>query len=282
MEGSPKGRSGGNRKAFSVVRGPVRKKSGSVPSAISRQRGQLVLERQRLQAMVQARVMARLTTRLEIGSKYGIHQSVLKNHSMTQLLSQLRKAGLTLAAGALIAIPFTSCSSGLDGTQTSTLLEAENGFASVETFQAVATVTAINPATRKLGLLTSDGKRKRITCGPEVVNFDQIKVNDRIEYTVIQKAAVFVGDREAGVEGDSVTSLARIGDKPGVKYAETMSATALIKEVNTSTRKVTLELGDGSQRIVTADKGFDLSKVKAGKSVTLEYTEVISLLVKAP
>jgi Cu/Ag efflux protein CusF len=201
---------------------------------------------------------------------------------MTQLLPQLRKAGLILAASALISIPFTSCSSGLDGTETLTFLEDDKGFASVATFQAVARVTAINPATRKLGLLTSDGKRERIRCGPEVVNFDQIKVNDLIEYTLLQKSAVFVGDRKAGLQGDSVTSLARIGDKPGINSAETMSATAVIKEVNTSTRKVTLELGDGSQRIITTDKDFDLSKIKVGKSVTLEYTEVISLVVKAP
>ncbi len=201
---------------------------------------------------------------------------------MKQLLPQLQKAGLTLAASALIAIPFTSCSSDLGGTETLTLLEAENGFASVETFQAVAKVTAINPATRKLGLLTSEGKRRRITCGPEVANFDQIKVNDSIEYTVMQESAIFVGNRKPGVRGGAVTTLARIGAKPGMKSVETMSATALVKAVNTSTRKVTLELGDGSKRIVTAEKRFDLSKVKVGKSVTLEYTEAIALVVVAP
>src|SRR6516225_6839374 len=93
----------------------------------------------------------------------------------------LRKANtLKLTPLALIPAAMLACtswatrSSGAQGA--SEMSAPSRGAMEVETYQRTATVTAINPATRKITLTTPDGKRTTFIAGPEVRNFDQIHV----------------------------------------------------------------------------------------------------------
>lgn len=190
------------------------------------------------------------------------------------------KAGLAALSGFVFAL--SSCSKEITGVETIDFYQTDDGAVEVDTFRAVVKVTAINPKTRKLALVTSDGKTRRVTCGPEVRNFDQIEVGDLIEIVQVEEFAIFLGNEKPSGGGESTTKLARLGGKPGTTSVETVSTTALIKKIDTAKRKVTLELPDKTQRVVKVDPSIDLSKPKVGQSVTVEHTEALAISVRSP
>ena len=51
-----------------------------------------------------------------------------------------------------------------------------------------ATVTGIDAASRKVTLVTPEGKKTTVKCGPEVINFDQIRVGDQLKVTVTERS----------------------------------------------------------------------------------------------
>jgi hypothetical protein len=54
----------------------------------------------------------------------------------------------------------------------------------VETYKLTATVIGIDAPVRKVTLLGQDGKKTTVKCGPEVTNFEQIRVGDVVKTTV--------------------------------------------------------------------------------------------------
>ena len=87
---------------------------------------------------------------------------------------------------ALLAV--ASCSSDSDGpqpttesTSTTTVKTGVPGGTVVETFTVTANVTRVDAGAREVTLLTSDGKKHVVKCGPQVVNFDQIRVGDQLK-----------------------------------------------------------------------------------------------------
>ncbi|MEY3898688.1 MAG: hypothetical protein RLZZ214_4210, partial [Verrucomicrobiota bacterium] len=79
-------------------------------------------------------------------------------------------------------------------------------------FKSTATVTAIDDPNRKLKLTFADGSRKTVKCGPEVRNFNQIHINDRVKLLVTEEVAIFL-DKSAkpGATGTGVVALAPLG-----------------------------------------------------------------------
>ena len=61
-----------------------------------------------------------------------------------------------------------------------------------ETVKASATVSAIDKATRKVSLKAASGKTFEVVAGPEVKNFDQVKVGDQIEAVYVEAVAISV------------------------------------------------------------------------------------------
>src|SRR4051812_23965813 len=56
----------------------------------------------------------------------------------------------------------------------------------------VSTVTAVDPAQRTVTLRNPAGETHVYKCGPDVRNFDQLRVGDRVNATVVEEMAVFV------------------------------------------------------------------------------------------
>ena len=59
----------------------------------------------------------------------------------------------------------------------------------VATHKTTAPATAIEAANRKVTLLDSDGKNTTVKCGPDVINFDQIRDGDRLKATMTEELA---------------------------------------------------------------------------------------------
>lgn len=192
----------------------------------------------------------------------------------------LKLATLTLLPAAMLT--FTSCST-TSGTEEITVLETADGVAIVDTFKISATVTAIDATKRKVTLTTADGKRTTVKCGPEVVNFSQIQISDRVNVVVTEELAVFLGaGAPPSAAGAAGVALAPVGAKPGGVIADTVQITAQVKAVDAKKRKVTLALPDGSTKTVKAGKKVDLSGVKIGDNVTVQHTEALAITVEKP
>ena len=194
----------------------------------------------------------------------------------------MKSVTLGLLPAALLAI--ASCNPGIPGEQNTTVKKSATGTTVVETFKATATVTSIDSADRELVLTLSNGKRKTVKCGPEVVNFHSIHVHDRVNVTVAEEIAVYLdkGKPMAGASGSTTVALAPLGAKPGAVMADTVQATVTISAIDTAARKVTFRNKDGNSETIKVGDHIDLTKVKVGDSVTIRKTEAMAILVETP
>ena len=177
------------------------------------------------------------------------------------------------------ALPlFTACST--LGTEDKT----EPGAIAVETVQMTATVKAVDQRNRTVTLAGKNGKRETYKVGKEAVNFDQIKVGDRVIVTVTEALAVFLrpqGTPPSVGEGAAV-ALAPKGSMPGGMVATTAEVTARVVAVDAASHHVTLKLPDGRKRRVSVNPSIDLAQVAPGDAVTVQVADALAISVERP
>ena len=180
----------------------------------------------------------------------------------------------------------TACTTTHTGgsTTSATAPSAEPGAIVVETAGMTATVAAIDKINRRITLVAPDGKRATYKVSKDAINFDQIRVGDRVKVTVTEELAVFL--RKAGTppsigEGAEV-ALAPKGAMPGGVVAETAEVTARVVSVDTMSRRVTLQFVGGSTKTVRVNPNIDLANVAPGDAVTVRITEALAIAVEKP
>jgi hypothetical protein len=196
----------------------------------------------------------------------------------------LNFATITLLPAGMLA--FISCSSTPQG-ESATMVSAEKGVPGgtvVQTYKVTATVTAIDAATRKVTLVTPDGKKSTFKAGPEVANFAQIQVGDQVKATVAEQLVVFVRKNgEPPSDGETAAvALTPLGAKPGVLMANTVEVTAKIEALDLEHRKATLRFPDGTSQTVSVRKDVDMTKGKIGDEVVIRTTEALAISVEKP
>ena len=159
----------------------------------------------------------------------------------------LRMTRVSVLAAALPL--FTACSTMETGGST------EPGAIAVETVQVTATVKAVDRRNRTVTLAGQNGKRVTYKVGKEAVNFDQIKVGDRVRVTATETLAVFLRPQgtPASVGEGAAVALAPKGAMPGGIVATTTEVTARVVSVDAASHHVTLQLPDGSKRTVSVN-----------------------------
>jgi hypothetical protein len=154
----------------------------------------------------------------------------------------------------------------------------------VETLRATATVTAIDPDTRKITLTMKDGQQTKFKAGPDVRNFDQIHVGDQVVVTAAQAVALSL--RPPGTppnaEETAAVAVAPEGAKPGVLMAETSEVTAKITALDPQRHTATLKFEDGTTQKVKCGKDVNFSNVKVGDDVTGRVTDALLIKVERP
>ncbi len=146
------------------------------------------------------------------------------------------------------------------------------------------TVVAIDAASRTIELKHEDGKITSYKCGPQVANFDQIKVGDRVKATVVDEMALFIKPASQ-MQSINVTNTvvgARLGAKPGVVDLDTMDITAKVLAINPWQHQVTLLTADGRTRPVTVGEFVNLADFSVGDEVMVRLTRSLAILVEKP
>lgn len=158
------------------------------------------------------------------------------------------------------------------------------GGVEVRTYRATANVTALDKTKRTVTFVGTDGKKQTVTCGPEVKNFDQIKVGQQIKAELIEQVAVYMATEEPTVKAGEVTMLALPpqGGKPAAVAANTTQVVATVTAIDSANRRATLKFPDGSTRDVKVRNDIDLSQRKVGEQVVIRVTEAIAIAVDEP
>jgi hypothetical protein len=196
----------------------------------------------------------------------------------------LKLTSLALLPAALLTL--TSCSSTPTGEGAAGVAYQEGvpGGVVVETYKMTATVTGIDAANRKVTLVTPEGKKTTVTCGAEVINFDQIHVGDQLKVTVTEELAASMATAGATNTdgGAAVVALAPKGAKPGGIMAKTVQVTAKVTAIDLKHHKATLRFPDGTEKTVAVRPDVDLTQRQVGEEVVIRCTEAVAIAVEKP
>lgn len=187
---------------------------------------------------------------------------------------------ITLALLPAAILTLTSCAT-MEGVEETTVIETADGAIIVDTFTTTATVTALDTAKRKVTLTSPGGSKSTYVAGPEIVNFPQIRVGDRVTATVTEEVAIYIGSGAppSAMAGTGV-ALAPVGAKPGGVMVDTAQVT--VTAVDAKNRNVTFQFPDGTTRKVKVGNKADLSSVRPGDNVIAQVSEGIALTVEKP
>lgn len=169
-----------------------------------------------------------------------------------------------------------------EGSESVAVVEGIAGGIQVRTTQWNATVAAIDQAKRKLTLVGVNSIKETVKAGPEVVNFDQIRVGDKLTVTTTEKLVVALAGTGESVE-DGVTDvvvLAPRGAKPSAAMAETTQITGKVTAIDRGKRTATLRFEDGSNETFPVRADIDLSQYKVGDQVVFRVTEMLAISVR--
>jgi len=171
--------------------------------------------------------------------------------------------------------------SGAGATDTAPIIE---GAAAGAVATATATVEAVDSEKRTVTLKGKDGQTKTIQLGKQAVNFNQIKVGDKVRATLAEEVAFAIDKPGAAPEGAAdgqMVALAPKGSKPGMIIADVAQITGKIESVDAVKRTVTVS-DEGQSKTLKVSPKVDLSSLKAGDDVVVRATQALAIIVEKP
>jgi len=149
-----------------------------------------------------------------------------------------------------------------------------------------ARVDKINKKTRVLRIMTSGGDLTEITAGPEIRNFSQIKVGDKIKVQYLLSVAFEVRKptaAEIAADGttNEVLARAKLGEKPAAGAGQGSLNIARVESIDKVGQTVTLrEISSNALSQVKAKYPENLSYIKVGDSVVIKTVEALATSVE--
>jgi Cu/Ag efflux protein CusF len=145
-----------------------------------------------------------------------------------------------------------------------------------------ATVEAIDAATRTVTLKTPDGRSTQVVAGPEVRNFAQIAVGDRVITRVVEAVSLELkkggGALRTRTEQD-MADRTKAGDKPGAMVGRKVTVVADVLAVNERAQTVTLRGPEQTVDLRVPDPK-QLKLVKVGDQVEATFTQAVAVSVE--
>ena len=153
----------------------------------------------------------------------------------------------------------------------------------VQHVKATATVEAVDAAKRTVSLKNARGETRTITAGPEVRNFDQIKVGDSVTIEYVEGLALELKKDGKEVLGrKEVKSLERSdpGKKPGGMATREITAVADVVNVDAKKSTVTVKNKEGETFDLNIRDPEQLKLIKKGDQIQATYTEAVAVSLK--
>ena len=171
------------------------------------------------------------------------------------------------------------------GVMTTLGCSAKEPFLKQEVQEVSATVEAIDPENRLMSLRGPAGTAT-ILAGPDIVNFPQIHVGDKVKVTVHRRRRGEHHQEQGRRRPRRSTPQALYGaqgSKPAAAVGATITTTVQIESVDTSFETVTFKRPDGFVRTIAPaspeGKKF-IRTLKKGDMVDVSYTEALAISVE--
>ena len=181
-------------------------------------------------------------------------------------------AGISL--GALAQAPAAG-----GGTMTAT---APGKGVAANVVEITASVQAVNKADRTVTIKGPRGHVQTVEAGPEVKNFDQIKVGDMVALRYVEALSLELkkeGKAPVARTDSAMGATAKPGEKPAAGVGRQIHVVANVVAVDAATQTVTLKgLKQSAELKVRDPEQFKL--VKVGDQVEATYTEAVALSVE--
>lgn len=190
-------------------------------------------------------------------------------------------ASLLLATAA--ALSLAGCAS-TDAVEDEEVVQTPDGAVVVDTITYVATVTAVDATKRKVTLTTPGGSASTFKAD-KTVDMSGFRVGEQIGIQATEAMAVEIkkdGTPAANPAAVALAAIASDGTTSAVFTGEAVELQATIVAIDPSTRKVTLQLADGTAKTVKAPKGADLSAHSVGEKIIVDYAESVIIAVSRP
>lgn len=148
--------------------------------------------------------------------------------------------------------------------------------------EARATITKIDPATRQVTVVGPSNKPQTITAGPDVRNFDRIKVGDEVVIRTIQSLALTLvkgGKEIVAAHETSGAARSETGAAPGAALARQVEVVANVIKVDATAKVITLQ---GPEQVVElpVENPEQLKLIKVGDQVRAMITEAVAISVE--
>ncbi len=159
---------------------------------------------------------------------------------------------------------------------------AEGAVVVAEKINLKGKVLSVDAATRTVVVEGERGRRVEIQAPKDSPNFDQIQVGDPVSATYVESIAIAIASVAGAQPGVSETvdvSTAPKGATPGGTIAERIELRAVVKAVDTDTRKVTLDVPGGGERTLKVATDIDVEKIKVGQQVSVTLTRALAISI---
>jgi Cu/Ag efflux protein CusF len=151
-----------------------------------------------------------------------------------------------------------------------------------ETVKITATITAIDKATRDVTLKGPQGNLVTVTAGPEVKNFDKLKVGNQVELQYIEALTLEIKKGGGLIVGNTAQSGvvgAKKGEMPAGAVGRQRTIVADVVAVDPVKQVVTLK---GPQRTVDLriPDPEQFRRISKGDQVEAKFTQALAVAVK--
>lgn len=194
-----------------------------------------------------------------------------------------RTALTSLVLASAAALSLAGCAS-TDAVEDEQVIQTPDGAVMVDTITYVATVTAVDAAKRKVTLTTPDGRSATFKADKQI-DMSGLKVGQQIGIQATEAVAIELKKDGTPAQNPAAVALTAVGTdgKSGAVFdGEAIEIQATIVAIDPSTRKVTLQLPDGTAKTVKAPKGADLSQVSVGEKIIVDFADSVIIAISNP
>jgi len=146
-------------------------------------------------------------------------------------------------------------------------------------------ITALDKASRAVTITGSDGGIVDFVASPEVRNFNQLKVGDKVSLDYEAAVALELqpaGSDQVGVSSAQGGTVSPAGSRPGGSKSNTVSVVTEVVAVDPVANTIALKGPRGYTQIIAVqrpDLQAKLPNVKRGDLLRISYTEAVALSI---
>jgi hypothetical protein len=150
-----------------------------------------------------------------------------------------------------------------------------------QTAEVSATITAIDKATRGITLKGPKGDEVKVVAGPEVRNFDQLKVGDVVQLKFLESLVLEL-KKGGGLKVEKTEAVggarAKPGEQPGGVVGRQVTVVGDVIKLDAATQTITVKGPERTVELKARDpEQFKL--VAVGDQIQATYTEAMAVAV---